>query len=214
MIRNLTDFEQNVLLDATLKLESRLSEQEKVDYGYSRERFQMERVPNTPDGFYYRNSLPQRTLERGGFVEEEFPMFKRDREWGQKMNEIFGNTEISEEERGAQMDKLRESSPFNDPNHRGDFGVADTVEQVVEYYSILADDARNFIVDVAFLQKSDEPKEGGWRWHKWGEYIGTKEPQAEYLAHEPEIEEVVLFRLTELKTPEAGKKAFYATSGV
>jgi hypothetical protein len=43
------------------------------------------------------------------------------------------------------------------------------------------------------ISKSDEPAEGGWRWHKWGPYIGDKKPTREYLVNEPEIDAVYVF---------------------
>ena len=42
----------------------------------------------------------------------------------------------------------------------------------------------------------------GWRWHKWGPYIGTQDPQCEYLADEPEIKEVFVYRFIQLHDDE------------
>lgn len=36
---------------------------------------------------------------------------------------------------------------------------------------------------------------GGWRWHKWGEYIGVHEPQHEYLSYEKGIDYVLSYDL-------------------
>ena len=36
---------------------------------------------------------------------------------------------------------------------------------------------------------------GGWRWHKWGEYIGKHNPQYEYLDHESGIDYVLVWKL-------------------
>lgn len=36
---------------------------------------------------------------------------------------------------------------------------------------------------------------GGWRWHKWGEYIGVHEPQHEYLSYEKGIDYVLSYSL-------------------
>ena len=49
---------------------------------------------------------------------------------------------------------------------------------------------------VAVGRYSDIPWQ--WRWHKWGPYIGTKEPKCEYLYDEPEIDKVVIFELYEI----------------
>jgi hypothetical protein len=45
--------------------------------------------------------------------------------------------------------------------------------------------------------KANQSHEGGWRWHKWGEYIGKYEPQYEYLYDEPEIEKVYVYHIYE-----------------
>lgn len=40
---------------------------------------------------------------------------------------------------------------------------------------------------------------GGWRWHKWGEYIGVHEPQHEYLSYEKGIDYVLSYSLEIVK---------------
>ena len=40
---------------------------------------------------------------------------------------------------------------------------------------------------------------GGWRWHKWGEYIGVHEPQHEYLSYEKDIDYVLSYDLEIVK---------------
>lgn len=40
---------------------------------------------------------------------------------------------------------------------------------------------------------------GGWRWHKWGEYIGKHNPQYEYLDHETGIDYVLVWKLCIVK---------------
>jgi len=49
------------------------------------------------------------------------------------------------------------------------------------------------------IRKDLEPTDGGWRWHKWGEYIGTQNPQMEYIHDEPEIEKVYVYHIYELE---------------
>lgn len=79
------------------------------------------------------------------------------------------------------------------------YGVADTPEQALERYSALVDDPdRKFLFRYQIVRKHDQEEEGGWRWHKWGEYIGKKEPKCEYLYNEPEIEEVWVFHFEEV----------------
>ncbi len=76
-------------------------------------------------------------------------------------------------------------------------GVADDEGQILEQYPELQDLERQFIITLTPIVKAMEPLDGGWRWHKWGPYIGKQAPTQEYLAHEPVIERVVVFHIYE-----------------
>lgn len=45
------------------------------------------------------------------------------------------------------------------------------------------------------INNHDKSSWGGWRWHKWGEYIGKHNPQYEYLDHEYGIDYVLVWKL-------------------
>jgi hypothetical protein len=79
------------------------------------------------------------------------------------------------------------------------YGVCDCYSQVTdnaEYSAVLCDPDRRFTIFVVeLLRKNEVP--GGWRWHKWGPYIGVHEPQCEYLNDEPDIERVFTFSIKE-----------------
>ena len=45
------------------------------------------------------------------------------------------------------------------------------------------------------INNHDKSLWGGWRWHKWGEYIGKHIPQYEYLDHEYGIDYVLVWKL-------------------
>lgn len=77
-------------------------------------------------------------------------------------------------------------------------GVCDYPEQVCEKFNPDALPGHYFVSFVRMLKK-DQPSYGGWRWHKWGEYIGTKNPQYEYLYDEPDIEEVYTYHIYDVK---------------
>lgn len=67
------------------------------------------------------------------------------------------------------------------------YGVADNLEQIKEYLKKYIDDLNEkYIISVTpvFQDKSNEGKRDGWRWHKWGPYIGKLKPQYEYLDDE------------------------------
>lgn len=85
----------------------------------------------------------------------------------------------------------------------GCYGVCDSPEQLV---SLLPEEVtegpRRFVVAMVRILKSEAPSEGGWRWHKWGEYIGSQSPTCEYLHDEPDIDEVWTYHIFEVEAPE------------
>jgi hypothetical protein len=67
------------------------------------------------------------------------------------------------------------------------YGVADSIEQIKEYYSDeIADPNKKYAIALTpvWQDKGNKGKSGGWRWHKWGKYIGKLNPQFEYLDDE------------------------------
>jgi len=82
----------------------------------------------------------------------------------------------------------------------GSYGVADSIEQVLEKYKPYVDDPKNhFCFAFTEVRKDQQPARWGWRWHKWGEYIGIQEPQCEYLYDEPIIESAWVFHVFLIK---------------
>lgn len=82
----------------------------------------------------------------------------------------------------------------------GSYGVCDNIEQLLAACPELEAPGREFVVTITTIRKSEEPEEGGWRWHKWGEYIGNQNPQCEYLYDETNIDEVLCFHIYEKVT--------------
>lgn len=67
------------------------------------------------------------------------------------------------------------------------YGVADDIEQIKEYYKEeVADKNKKYAIALTpvWQDKNNKGKGGGWRWHKWGEYIGKLNPKHEYLDDE------------------------------
>lgn len=83
-------------------------------------------------------------------------------------------------------------------------GVCDNFHQILDRASnildndVLGNPDRNFVIGLSTVEKSKQSSEGGWRWHKWGEYIGTQNPQCEYLYDEPEIDKVYCYHIYEI----------------
>lgn len=64
------------------------------------------------------------------------------------------------------------------------YGVADSIEQIKEYFSEEVNDTEKtyFIVITPVFQEKEIRE--GWRWGKWGEYIGKLDSKCEYLNDE------------------------------
>lgn len=90
-------------------------------------------------------------------------------------------------------DKFDRISPL------GCFGVCDNVEQIIARCPELVTSPRQFLITVHRVVRSEQEPDGGWRWHKWGDYIGVHSPTTEYLYDEPEIEQVLVFHIYEKK---------------
>lgn len=79
-------------------------------------------------------------------------------------------------------------------------GVVDTPEQFVNKIApMLEAHPRKMAVGLTVVLRAEQPFSGGWRWHKWGTYLGTKDPQTEYLHDEPVIDRVCCFSIIALK---------------
>ena len=81
------------------------------------------------------------------------------------------------------------------------YGVVDSIEQFLELFGGAVDAApEHYAVGFTEVRRAEQPLEGGWRWHKWGEYHGVHSPQCEYLHDEPAIESVYTFSVVQLRT--------------
>lgn len=89
--------------------------------------------------------------------------------------------------------------------HKAQYGVADSIDQIKEYFKEeINDPNRKYFIYATpvFQDKEKKGKGGGWRWHKWGTYIGNLNPQCEYLDDEDfgnDFKYVICFRLCEVK---------------
>ncbi len=76
------------------------------------------------------------------------------------------------------------------------YGVCDSVEQLItQFGAILDNDERRFVISVTKIQRENQFSKGGWRWHKWGPYIGIQKPQHEYLYDDTHIDWVFCFHI-------------------
>jgi len=74
------------------------------------------------------------------------------------------------------------------------YGVCDSPEQFMELIGKHLDALEEqFVVSFVRIAKDEQPPQGGWRWHKWGPYIGTQDHECEYLADEPKVDVVYTY---------------------
>jgi len=79
------------------------------------------------------------------------------------------------------------------------YGVCDSPEQLMELCGdFLKNSRRQFFVAFVRLAKAAQSPTGGWRWRKWGPYVGKQNPQTQYLYDEPVIEEVYTYHIYEI----------------
>lgn len=86
---------------------------------------------------------------------------------------------------------------FLQEDHPREYGVCDHWEQITAKWPQIESSERQFIIAVQEIRREHQGP-GGWRWHKAGEYIGTRNPEREYLHDEPEIDAVLSFVILEI----------------
>lgn len=81
------------------------------------------------------------------------------------------------------------------------YGIADNLQQIVDFYTANEDGffKGNHVISSFEVHRDSNNPCCGWRWHKWGPYIGTQNPKCEYLNDEPEIEKVICFSIYKVR---------------
>lgn len=86
-----------------------------------------------------------------------------------------------------------------------EYGVADNASQIMDFYDNICREhtdymnTHKFVILLTPIFKADQPEMGGWRWHKWGPYIGVHDIKCEYLYDEKEIDYVYVFHILEVE---------------
>lgn len=112
---------------------------------------------------------------------------------------LIGHWNFEDEVRGPRLENYSEDyrTTERDLDEIGlecEYGVCDSPEQFMERFAARMDaHHRKWVVSFVVVRKEDQESRGGWRWHKWGPYIGTAEPQCEYLYDEPVITSATTF---------------------
>jgi hypothetical protein len=85
-------------------------------------------------------------------------------------------------------------------NSFSSYGVCDSIKQLIEKMPpVIKKSKRKFVIGVAYISRVNQSSPGGWRWHKWGPYIGTKKPRHEYLYDDKHIKGVWLYHIVEIR---------------
>ena len=71
------------------------------------------------------------------------------------------------------------------------YGVCDNASQILNHYEPKEDEV---VLMVPIIRKF-ESEIGGWRWHKWGSYIGVQNPSHEYIYDDKDIDVVFCFTI-------------------
>lgn len=78
-------------------------------------------------------------------------------------------------------------------------GVCDNYGQVLEEHKdILNNPNKNYVIGMCTVDRIKQPSDGGWRWHKWGKYIGNQNPEHEYLYNDTHIDKVYCYHIYEI----------------
>ena len=118
------------------------------------------------------------------------------------------NVYISELNADHKMEQLTDYKALlktDSPIYWYNYGVADNASQVLDYFDELYKKYtdymkdKNFVITLCPIFREDEPEYGGWRWHKWGQYIGKFDYQCEYLHDEVGIDYVYVFNIYEVE---------------
>lgn len=80
------------------------------------------------------------------------------------------------------------------------YGICDNYEQLVNKLpKKILDEGRDFVISLTSICRKDQPSRDGFRFHKWGPYIGEQDIRSEYLYDNEHIDEVFVFHIYELK---------------
>lgn len=76
------------------------------------------------------------------------------------------------------------------------YGVCDTIDEAILYFeACIANKKHEYCIVLSPVYRKNQPPDHGWRYHKWGTYIGTQNPQHEYLYDDKHIDMLYCFNL-------------------
>lgn len=82
------------------------------------------------------------------------------------------------------------------------YGVCDRYQQVLDKWPEIVCSDDKFCISLVPIKRTAQPAQGGWRWHKWGSYIGTQKPRNEYIYDDKHIDLVFTYHVYKIVQPE------------
>ena len=134
---------------------------------------------------YIPQSDPQ-WIQEIGIYQSSFPFNFPVAEFSETLDGYNYNEKLYEIKK-KENETLLQYNGRTSKNWVSQYGVADNIEQIKEFYKKqIKDKKQKFVIAVTpvYQDKENKGKGGGWRWHKWGEYIGKLDSKCEYLDDE------------------------------
>lgn len=143
-------------------------------------------------------------VELQAIVEKEYTVLAKDHRFAEDLYSVYvcGHNDHYAIESLTDYEEVRN---YESPLFFDDYGVADNASQVLDYYDDLYRTHEEYMRDKDFVIlmtpvfREDQPEDGGWRWHKWGPYIGVHEQRCQYLYDEKNIDYVYCFNIVEVR---------------
>lgn len=173
----------------------------------------------TPRGESQRDPIAKLIAEIGGRKDSNLPRKIADGVWlfghwnpefdvREKMVELYRlemEQEKGEDRLKSYVQREREKEEryardFPDTEYHwfSEYGVCDGWEQITARWPHLIADPEAYVIAMVEIRREDQSENGGWRWHKWGSYIGTQNPEHEYLYDDKHIEVVYTYHVYRL----------------
>ena len=78
------------------------------------------------------------------------------------------------------------------------YGLCDNYQQAINTFSKYANSENKYCLFVTPIYREDQPEKYGFRYHKWGDYIGTQWFQHTYLYDDKHIDVIYSFKFIKL----------------
>lgn len=89
--------------------------------------------------------------------------------------------------------------PYKGPDRFQYYGMVDHPSEFLKRFPHFDDIDEKLVVFFRHIQRKDQPKIGGFRYHKNGKYYGAQKPRSEYLYDDTHIDEIYSFVIYKLK---------------